>query len=412
LGLERVGHVYAKLIGEANKPFTITVAGTNGKGSTATFLEHILIAAGYQVGCYRSPHLVHYNERVCLQGEPVSDGELCAAFQKIDQARASTSLSYFEFGTLAALQIFSQENVDIQILEVGLGGRLDAINIVDADIAIITSIAIDHCDWLGDSRSDIGFEKAGIFRRLKPAISGEPELPDSVVQHAASIGAVFKRINRDFSYQPSDSHWSWNSKQRQVDQLPMPGLQGKRQLRNAATALAAIDSLPESLIVDDEAIREGLTTARLPGRIQWLDRQQTVLLDVSHNPESAKVLAEYLNKRAAKGSVFALFSFMGDKDIEAILAEMQSVVDHWYWIPLDDVPRAANKEQIENAFSERTLQKPVTYLSNIEKGLAEVAKTREKDDCIVIFGSFYLASKVVNLLDGQGILPEALLPQV
>jgi len=412
LGLERAGGVWSNLAGERSKPFTITIAGTNGKGSTATFLERILISAGYRVGCYSSPHLISYNERVRLQAMPVSNEQLCDAFQEIDCARDVISLSYFEFGTLAALQIFSQTAVDIQILEVGLGGRLDAVNIIDADISIITSIGIDHCDWLGDSREEIGFEKAGIFRPLKPVISGEPNLPDTVIKKAEEIGALLKQVGVDFNYSLQESSWNWESKSRQFKTLPLLKLEGEQQLRNASVALAAIEALPAYLSVDEEAIRTGLSSARLSGRIQWLDNEHKILLDVSHNPESAKVLAQYLQKRKTKGAVFALFSFMADKDIEEILAVMNPVVDNWYWIPLVEVARAADKKQIEMAFSSCKLQQPESHFSDLAEGLAAARKKAEPADCIVVFGSFYLASKLLELVNFTDELSEQALSQV
>jgi len=412
LGLERVGRVYSDLIDEEHKPFTITIAGTNGKGSTAVFLECILLAAGFRVGCYSSPHLIRYNERVRLQGEPVSDLELCNAFQAIDDSREATSLSYFEFGTLAALQVFSQTKVDIQILEVGLGGRLDAINIIDADISIITSIGIDHCDWLGDTREEIGFEKAGVFRALKPAISGEPDLPSTVIRHAEKIGAFLKQINRDYNYHQQVAGWCWESKSKRIDNLPLLKLEGDQQLRNASAALAAIEQLPADFPVDEEAIRNGLASAQLPGRLQWLGSDHKILLDVSHNPESAKVLAQYLEKRSSKGKVSALFSFMGDKDIEAVLDVMSPAIDNWHWFPLTDVARAADKKQIEEAFASCGLEKPNMQTSDLRGALDSLLQELEPNDCLVIFGSFYLASKVLKLINAGGEMSEELLSQV
>lgn len=412
LGLERAGSVYSDLVDEKDKPFTITVAGTNGKGSTAAFLESILRSAGYSVGCYSSPHMIRYNERVRLQGRPVSDMELCEAFQAIDEARGATSLSYFEFGTIAALQIFSQEKVDIQVLEVGLGGRLDAINIVDADISIITSIGIDHCDWLGDTREEIGFEKAGIFRPLRPAISGEPDLPSTVINHAEKIGALLKQFELDFNYHKKESCWSWESKSKKIENLPLLKLEGEQQLRNASTALSAIELLPTALTVGEKAIRNGLATAQLPGRLQWLGGEHKVLLDVSHNPESAKVLAQYLEKRASSGKVFALFSFMKDKDIEAILELMIPVVDSWQWVPLPGVGRAADKKQIETAFTRCGLPKPDVQLSGLAGALDSMLQKIAPNDCIVIFGSFYLASEVLKLAQANEEISKKLLPEV
>jgi dihydrofolate synthase/folylpolyglutamate synthase len=412
LGLERADSVYSGLVGEKNRPFTITIAGTNGKGSTAVFLENILLSAGYSVGCYSSPHLIRYNERVRLQALPVSDVELCKAFQAIDEVRGVTSLSYFEFGTIAALQIFSQAEVDIQILEVGLGGRLDAINIVDADISIITSIGIDHCDWLGDTREEIGFEKAGIFRALRPAISGEPDLPNTVINHAEKIGAFLRQFELDFNYQKKASYWNWESKSKKLDNLPLLKLEGEQQLRNASTALAAIELLPATIPVDEEAIRNGLATAQLPGRLQWLGGEHKILLDVSHNPESAKVLAQYLENRASKGKVFALFSFMKDKDIEAILEFMFPVVDSWQWVALSGVVRAANRKQIETAFTNCGLPKPNVQASDLVGALDSILQKMGPNDCIVIFGSFYLASEVLKLVHASDEISEKLLPQV
>lgn len=394
LGLERIAPVYKNLV--HSRPFTITVAGTNGKGSSVAFLEAILIAAGYRVGSYTSPHLIHYNERIRLQGNDVSNNNLCDAFARVDDARKRTSLSYFEFGTLTALTIFSRSNLDIQILEVGLGGRLDAVNIVDADISMITSIGIDHTDWLGDTREQIGLEKAGVFRPEKPTISGEPNLPDTVLHRAQSICADLKILGVDFNYRVEKERWSWWSDNSRFDGLPHPLLLGEWQFRNAAAVLSAIEQMVSYFPVSEEAIREGLVSAKIPGRLQWLDRNRSILLDVAHNLESTQALVSFLEKRASKGKVFAVFSIMADKDIEQILLSMKTVVSKWLWVPLD-FERAADKARIEKAFVCCQMVQPVSGFHNLAEGLTAAQKEASDEDCIVIFGSFYLAAQALTL---------------
>lgn len=394
LGLERIAPVYKELTQSCLSPFTITVAGTNGKGSCVAFLEAILVAAGYRVGCYTSPHLLQYNERIRLQRKAVSDSMLCEEFALIDEARKSISLSYFEFGTLAALSIFSRSNLDIQILEVGLGGRLDAVNIIDADISLISSIGIDHTDWLGETREAIGYEKAGVFRCKKPAISGEPDLPDTVIQQAQSIHADLKIVGVDFDYCVEKNSWNWWSANRRFDDLPLPSLEGEQQFRNSAAVLAVIEQISNRFPVDEKTIRKGLVSTNIPGRLQWLDRKQTILLDVAHNLESTQALAKYLKNRARKGRVFALFSIMADKDIEQILSCMEAVIDKWIWVPLH-TSRAANKARIERAFTHCQMVKPDTHYKSLSEGLNAVQKEMGDEDYIVVFGSFYLVSEAL-----------------
>jgi dihydrofolate synthase/folylpolyglutamate synthase len=299
MGLDRVRAVHARLDAAIRCP-VITVAGTNGKGSTCAFLDAILRSAGYRVGLYTSPHLREYNERVRIAGTNATDANLIEAFNAVEDARLATgdaprppvTLTYFEFGTLAALWLFARANLDALILEVGLGGRLDAVNIVDADVAILTSVAIDHIDYLGPTREDIGREKAGIFRAGRPALCAEPDPPASVAATAKSIGADLLRIGQDYGYVDEGSQWRYRGLRGERYGLPFPALRGAYQLANAATALAALDCLHRQLPVSSGAVREGLLTVALPGRFQVLPGRPATVLDVAHNPHAARALAE------------------------------------------------------------------------------------------------------------------------
>ncbi|MGA9162956.1 MAG: bifunctional tetrahydrofolate synthase/dihydrofolate synthase, partial [Thiobacillus sp.] len=296
LGLERVCRV-RDAMGLAPTFPLIIVGGTNGKGSTCAYLEAILGAAGYRTGLYTSPHLLRYNERVRIDGKEARDAELVAAFEKIDAARGETSLTYFEFGTLGAMAQFIDAGVDVAILEVGLGGRLDAVNVFDPTAAIVTSVDLDHMDYLGDSREQIGFEKAGIYRAGRPAICADPAPPASLIGHARHIGAALRCVGQDFSARREDDHWTFFGADVTWQALPLPAMPGAYQLRNAAGALAVLESLQAYLPVSEAAIRAGLARAQVPGRFQRIAHAPEVILDVAHNPEAARALAATLREQ-------------------------------------------------------------------------------------------------------------------
>jgi dihydrofolate synthase / folylpolyglutamate synthase len=392
LGLERVERVFLALNPSKLKPLTITVAGTNGKGSCVAYLESIYRAQGYRVGAYTSPHILNYNERIKIDGQPVSDQLICEAFARIDAARDNTSLSFFEFGTLAALDIFRRAGVDIQLLEVGLGGRLDAVNIVNPDVALISAIGIDHIEWLGNTREAIGKEKAGIFREATPAIIGDPEPPESLIQSAENKTAHLYRIGKDFGYRKLKMGWQWYFGDRQIDNLPEPSLKGEHQYRNASSAVLAAIMLEDKLPVSVQAIKQGLQDTCLSGRFQLIEGNPPILLDVGHNPQAVTTLVEYLNKNFPAKRIHAVFSMMRDKDIRTVLEIMHPVIYDWYFAPLE-ISRAASESVMRDFF----LQSPVTQVFFGFTGFADAfaaAKKRSQDgDLLLVFGSFFLVSE-------------------
>jgi dihydrofolate synthase/folylpolyglutamate synthase len=395
LGLDRAASVFHTLNPDGVKPLTITVAGTNGKGSCIAYLEAIYRAQGYHVGAYSSPHILKYNERIKIDGLPVPDKLICEAFARIESVRGNTSLSYFEFGTLAALDIFWQSDVDVQLLEVGLGGRLDAVNIVDPDVALITSIGIDHVDWLGSTREAIGREKAGIFRAKVPAIVGDPEPPDSLSQSAADKNARLYCINKDFTYQKHAETWDWFTDKRHIAHLPEPGLKGEHQYRNASAVILAVDMLSDRLPVSDESIRFGLANARLLGRFQLINDKIPVLLDVGHNPEAVKTLVEYLANTFPGRKIHAIFSMMKDKDIAAVLEIMNPVVYDWFFAPLSN-PRAATESLMRQIFSQSPITRVSFGFSSFAQAFDAAKKNAQESDLLLVFGSFFLVSDCLN----------------
>lgn len=328
LGLERISSVARRL--GVTCPFTvITVGGTNGKGSVCAMLDAILLAGGYKVGTYTSPHLVDYNERIRINGELASDAQIVEQFDRIQAAREDTSLSYFEFATLTALLLFEKQGVDVAILEVGLGGRLDAVNMVDSDCAIITSVDIDHSNYLGTTREQIGFEKAHIFRKGCPAICADPVPPQSLVQHAKDIGADLWRFGKDFNYSGDSLQWAYGGRAQRRSALGYPALRGANQLLNASAVLAALEALRDKLVVPQHAVRLGFAHSALPGRFQILPGQPITILDVAHNPHAASALAQNLLNMPCAGSTYAVAGMLRDKDAIGTLARLAPIVDHW-----------------------------------------------------------------------------------
>lgn len=404
LGLERVARVKAELQQRQSCP-VIIVGGTNGKGSTCAYLEAIYSAAGYRVGCYTSPHLLDYNERVRVDGASIDDAALCAAFARVETARlaaGSVALTYFEFGTLAAWEVFAARQMQVIILEVGLGGRLDAVNIYDPDVAIVTGIALDHTDWLGPTRESIGFEKAGIFRPGKPAICADPQPPQSLIEHAAAISADLRLIGRDFGYVASVSEWSfWNCLGESRDGLPMPALRGVHQLGIAAAVLAVVDALQDRLPAPLQALQRGLREVRLAGRFQQVRERPAIILDVAHNPHAAAVLADNLEHMGGHRETYAVFGAMRDKDIEGIIACMKDHIDHWCVADLP-LPRAASAHEI----SEKLLAAGVCQQANTGKSVQSFSSPAEalvnalsragENDRIAAFGSFWTVAGVMT----------------
>ncbi|WP_318487273.1 bifunctional tetrahydrofolate synthase/dihydrofolate synthase [Photobacterium leiognathi] len=389
LGLDRVRAVGQKADLLKPAPCVITVAGTNGKGSTCAMLEAILIEAGYRVGVYSSPHLVRYNERVRINNQELDDSEHTKAFASVEAARGDISLSLFEFGTLSALTLFKTHQVDVVVLEVGLGGRLDATNIVEHDVSVITSLAIDHVDWLGDNIDVIGYEKAGIFRSGKPAICGQPHPPATVPAHADDIGAELYQVGYQFEYQIEDNHWNWQCGAFDLTQLPLPNL----PLPNAATALMALGAA--ELDISEENIINGLKKAQLPGRMQRVSEQPLIIMDVAHNPHSAEYFANQLSKikqKEGKSKIHAVVAMLHDKDIASTIAAMRDTVDDWYPASLTG-PRAATAEEIL-----QHLPANCVGFDKPESAFDQALTQAGEDDMVIVFGSFYTVGQITSHL--------------
>jgi len=398
LTLERVRAVAARMALRLACP-VFTVAGTNGKGSTCALLEAMLTHAGYRVGVYTSPHLVHYEERCRLRGANVDADTLAAAFARVEAARGDIPLTYFEFGTLAVLDVFARAALDAVILEVGLGGRLDAVNVIDTDCAIITSIDLDHTELLGATREAIGHEKAGILRAGKPAIVSDPAPPRSVIEQAQAIGADLWLPGRDFRYTGDRQQWAWTGRERRYAGLAHPTLRGANQLANAAGALAALEALHARLPVTAQAVRLGLATATLPGRFQIVPGQPALVLDVAHNPHAVAALALNLDAMGFYPATHAVFGAMRDKDYPAILARMDALIDHWYFTDLP-TPRAASGAQLQAAWraATRRADADAHLFPDPRQALAAAAVAATPLDRIIVFGSFYTVGGV--LADG------------
>ncbi len=384
LGLDRVQAVATKA--NLTKPAStvITVAGTNGKGSTCALMESILLDAGYSVGVYSSPHLIRYNERVRINGIDVEDTKHCQAFDFIEQQRGDISLSLFEFGTLAALRIFQTEKVDVVLLEVGLGGRLDATNVVDHDVSVITSLAIDHVDWLGDDINVIGFEKAGIYRSGKPAICGQPTPPATVAAHADDIGADFFQVGIQFNYQLTEKGWRWSSGAFELEDLPVPSL----PLPNAATALMALGA--SELQITDINIVNGLNNARLAGRMQMLQSEPEIILDVAHNPHSAEYLVEKMKRQYSEKNIHIVVAMLHDKDVKATLEALSPIATKWYPASLAG-PRAATAEELCQFLPEDQTQFPTPV-----EAFESAKQSARREDVILVVGSFHTVGEVLE----------------
>lgn len=396
LGLDRVLTVKVALRQQKTCPLII-VGGTNGKGSTCAMIERILLCAGYHVGLYTSPHLFCYNERVRVDGIYVDDAALCNAFESVEHARGSTPLTYFEFGTLAAWEVFSARKLDVIILEVGLGGRLDAVNAYDADCSVIVSVDLDHMDYLGSSRDQIGYEKAGIFRANKPAICGDINPPDSLVRYAAAIDAQLQLIGQDFSFRVEDSQWQYAGLNGKRSGLAFPALRGRHQLTNASCALAVLDALKSDLPVVMQDVRRGLIEVELNGRLQVVPGRPSIVLDVAHNPHAAGVLAKNLGDMAYHPETWAVFGVMADKDIAGIIAALKERVTQW--LPCDlGTERSAKVSLISRMLAERGLNLAANDLSSPHEALRYALEQAGEDDRILVFGSFLTVADVMRYL--------------
>jgi dihydrofolate synthase/folylpolyglutamate synthase len=405
MGLDRVAAVASRMAIRIDCP-VITIAGTNGKGSTCAITEAIYRRAGYRTGLYTSPHLLRFNERVRIAGEEASDDRLCQAFAVVDAARAAkpytsepaetpTALTYFEFTTLAAMQLFAEARLDVLILEVGLGGRLDAVNIFDADVAVVTTVDIDHVDWLGTTREAIGREKAGIFRSGRPAVCADSDPPRSLVDYAAQIGAPLWRIGTDYRYEAQGAQWRYEGPAGARYGLPFPALRGPCQLRNAATALAAIDALSERLPVHGGAVREGLVHVELPGRLQVLPGRPVIVLDVAHNAQAAGVLAEALSAMGLYPHTFAVFGMLADKDIDTFVRKLAPRIDRWYVAPLPG-PRGASATRLATSLRSAGVHaSAIRVCDDITHAFGAAHNDANDTDRIAAFGSFLTVSAVL-----------------
>lgn len=399
LGLDRIRIVAEKLGVLFFSCPVISIAGTNGKGSCVAFLEAILTAAGYKVGTYTSPHLLLFNERIRIDCQEVDDTSLMQAFTQVEQARGDIALTYFEFTTLAALVLFQTVCLDVLVLEVGLGGRLDAVNLVDPDIAIITSIALDHMDLLGHTREAIGYEKAGIFRFGKPAICGDPDPPLSVQETACTLGAQWYCADRDFSSirsasSEADQTWTWQSRARTYSNLPIPRL----PLQNATTALMAIECLQQHLQVSESAIVRGLEMAFLSGRQQHFYTSTEIILDVAHNPAATTYLAKSLSEQPISGLTRAVVSILSDKDAVETLRPLLPVIQKWYVAGLQ-IARGATAENMANDLHKLGAAAYDMHLSEtVMEAFQQALSESDKHDRIVVFGSFHTVAAVLETL--------------
>lgn len=400
LGLERLNRTLLALGWRRPNCPVITVGGTNGKGSCVALLNRILGEAGYRVGTFTSPHLLEYNERITLAGREVSDASLMAAFERIDAARGADTLTFFEFNALAALLVFETACLDIIILEVGLGGRLDAVNVVDADVALVTSIALDHCDWLGPDVESIGREKAGIFRAGRPAVFGALDMPNSIAEVAQTVDARLLRAGRDFTYTKSGEHWSWRGNRQQWDDLPPPALSGDVQYDNASAVLAALENLADRVPVNRDAIVRGLQSVRLAGRFQTFQRGGIEwIVDVAHNPAAARVLAQTLILKppsSAGARTFAVCGVLGDKDIEGVAAELRDSFAQWVI-----VKPASARALDENVLADRIRRCGVpvaTVAPTVAAGCEAARALAQPGDRVVAFGSFLTAGPALEWL--------------
>ena len=405
MGLQRIRDVAGRL--KLGKPAdkVVTVTGTNGKGSTCAYLAALCRAQGLRVGVYSSPHFLHYNERIQVEGEAASDELICQAFSAIEQVRGDVSLTYFEMGTLAAFWVFSQAQLDVVILEVGLGGRLDAVNIVDPDVAVVTGIALDHADWLGNTREDVAREKAGIFRAGVPAVCGDLDPPQSLLDQAAELGAPLYLRGRDFDLGLTDTEWHWQGQAASTESLTLKGMPlPSLPVENASVALQAFALLGLPL---DEKVGVALQQTRLTGRLQQIKLQTTtgerrLVLDVAHNPQAATYVADWLRQRPLKGQRYAVFGALSDKDVDGVLVAMRGMFTRW------DIARLPTSRSFSLVELEQHLQQAgETYQTHdgIQVALRACLQDSTADDEILVFGSFFTVAQALEFLSAKTVEP-------
>ncbi|UCB54698.1 MAG: bifunctional tetrahydrofolate synthase/dihydrofolate synthase [Thiotrichales bacterium] len=396
LGLERVSRVLkrAGFDDHFDCPL-ITVAGTNGKGSVVAYLEAMAQADGYRTCSYTSPHLLRYNERIRINGAEIDDSDLCEAFERIDQARDGVGLTYFEFGTLAAIDLFRAARPDLVIMEIGLGGRLDAVNILQPSVAVITSIAIDHTDWLGSDRETIAREKAGIIKPGCAAVCGDADPPQALLDRAANTGVALKRIGEHFGAETGGDQWCFYADSHRIDALPVPALAGEFQLSNAATAIMALRSLAGFRISHD-AIRRGLVEVRLPGRFQLIRQNPDVILDVAHNSQAAAALQAQLASRPCRARTHAVIAMLADKPVADVIALLSSEIDVWYTSGLESVPRGLSAGDMAAAVEQQVTDGKLIAVSTVAEACEKAMAAADQNDRIIIFGSFYTVAEAMQ----------------
>ncbi|MCE5232155.1 MAG: bifunctional tetrahydrofolate synthase/dihydrofolate synthase [Mizugakiibacter sp.] len=418
LGLERVRAVWERMGAPRLAPVAITVGGTNGKGSTVAFLEAMLAAAGKRVGAYTSPHLLRYNERVRIDGADADDAALVAAFERIEAARGEIPLTYFEYGTLAALDLFARAALDVALLEVGLGGRLDAVNIVDADAAIVTTIGLDHMDWLGADRDSIGREKAGIFRAGRPAVIGEADPPHGLLEAAARCGARVLRAGRDFDARLHAGGWRWTGWREDAGgdaagwpphaDLPAPVLQAPSQIANAAAAISALYALRDRLGWDTRALAQGVAAARVRGRLEHLGGDPELVVDVAHNPQAATELAAWLDAHPPRGRVLAAYGALSDKDVAGVAAALGARIAHWHLGGLEaETPRGLPAPALAERFAAGLPAASFSLHADMAGALAAARAQAQPGDRILAFGSFYVAAAALRSAEAAAARPRA-----
>ena len=394
LGLDRVVQVKQRLILNPDFPIVV-VGGTNGKGSVCALLESILHAAGYRVGCYTSPHLLQYNERVRIAKQQATDDDLCASFSAIEHARADIPLTYFEFGTLAAMQCFLKHKVEVAILEVGLGGRLDAVNVFDSDCTVVTSVDIDHTEYLGETREQIAYEKAGIFRKGCVAICTDYDVPQAISTSAQEIGAELWRIGHEIKCVPNQGQWDYSSSLGTRMALPYPALRGTFQLHNASAALAVLDALKQRLSVSTEAVRRGLSEVQLAGRFQFIPGKHALILDVAHNPHAARFLAENLVGLPPCEHTYAVFAMLQGKDISGVALALDAYIDTWL-VAGTAAERGTTAEYLESELRQSKVQGEIKSFNGVVEALRFAYNAAGENDRIIVFGSFYAVAQAIS----------------
>jgi dihydrofolate synthase/folylpolyglutamate synthase len=379
----------------------ISVAGTNGKGSSVAMLDLILRNSGYHIGCYTSPHLIRYNERICINGKEVTDDQLCESFDRIDRARRDISLTYFEFGTLAALDIFRSSNIDLAILEVGLGGRLDAVNILDADVALVTSIDLDHQQWLGNDRDSIAREKAGIFRSTSPAVSSNIDTPQSLVDYAGELGAPLYLQGKDFHIIEDHNNWSWYSADAHYADLPKPARYSDFQVYNAAGVLMTLTLLNSRYPVEEKSIRQGLQDFRLNGRFQIIPGEIQIILDVAHNHQAATALVDNLQVLPNNGTTHVLIGMLKDKDRSAVFEALSPIVDVWHTVTLAQ-ERGADAETLASELKQTGLANEICTYESVTSALDIIRADAKQGDRLIVTGSFLTVGAAIQHLNLPG----------